>query len=174
MVAEQKNVSRVKDVKLLKKLEDKEYRDAFVSSRLRIFLSGQIQKLRGQLSQIEFGRIIDKPQSVISRLENSSSGQLSVQTLLDIASKLDIALVVRFASFPDFLTVTSDFSNEAEKPNPYNQKEIEELTKPKLETSYKINDDAQNRQILFNVRPVTKPSRYLVPHNPRQSAAGRH
>lgn len=116
MIVKQKGASSRKKDRIFKKLENKEYRDSFVSSRLRVFLSGQIQKLRGDMTQKEFGEKIGKPQSVVSRLENSDSGQLSVQSLLDIASKLDIALIVRFADFPTFIEITDDFSDSAVKP----------------------------------------------------------
>ena len=58
--------------------------------------------MRGDRSQRAFGELIGKPQSVVSRLENEEYGKLTLQTLLDIAEKLDIALEVRFVDYPAF------------------------------------------------------------------------
>ena len=86
--------------------ERKEYRDGYVASRVRTSIALQIRALREQrsLSQREFADRLGKPQSVISRLENTEYGRVSVQTLLDIAAALDIALVVKFCALREFLT----------------------------------------------------------------------
>lgn len=105
---------------LAQKLRDKAYRHSYVSQHLRTFLADQVRSLRGELSQKAFGKIIGKPQSVISRIEdNESDGMLSLQTLLDIASKLGIALVVRFVDYPNFIRITSDYSERALVPEPF-------------------------------------------------------
>ena len=71
-----------------------------------------MQALRGQtgLIQTEFADQVNKPQSVISRLENTEYGKVTVQTLLEIACALDVALLVRFVSYPEFLDRTKDMS----------------------------------------------------------------
>ena len=43
---------------------------------------------------------------MVSRLENEDYGKVSLQTLIDIAERLDIALVVRFTDFPTFVRST--------------------------------------------------------------------
>ena len=58
-----------------------------------------------------------KPQSVISRLENTDYGSLSVNTLLDITKSMDVALLVQFVSYPDFLERTWDKSEQAMQPD---------------------------------------------------------
>ncbi|MEO8883058.1 MAG: hypothetical protein ABI377_06570, partial [Devosia sp.] len=62
----------------------------------------------------------------ISRLESTEYGKASVQTLLDIASANDVALVVRFVSYPEFLAQTSDMSPQALQPETIH----ESLAKP--------------------------------------------
>jgi transcriptional regulator with XRE-family HTH domain len=59
-------------------------------------IADEIRALRGNLSQKEFGMIIGKPQSVISRLENAGYGKVNLQTLLDIAEKCRKNLVIKF------------------------------------------------------------------------------
>ncbi len=107
--------------RLAPKLASKEYRDAYVSGQLRIWLADQIRALRGEMSQAEFGELIGKPQTVVSRLEDPDYGKLTLQTLLEVAAKLDIALIVRFVDHATFLEVTNDFSENALRPLPYTQ-----------------------------------------------------
>src|SRR5437667_10357884 len=83
------------------KLKEKAYRDAYVRERIRIGLPYQIRALRQQRAwtQEELGRHAQKPQNVISRLEDPDYGKLSLQTLLALASAFDVALLVTFVSF---------------------------------------------------------------------------
>jgi transcriptional regulator with XRE-family HTH domain len=105
----------VRDPDKIRKLKDKDYRDAYMTSHVRAGIAYQIQALREQsgLTQAEFAAKIGKPQSVVSRLESTEYGKVSVQTLLDIACALDIALIVRFVPYPEFLDRVADVSPSA-------------------------------------------------------------
>lgn len=110
--------------KLRAKLENKEYRDAFVSANIHTGLAFQIRALREQRqwSQEELGRRIGQKQPGVSRLETPGHA-FSLRTLKTLASAFDVALVVRFAPFSDLarwaegLTVGSlsvpDFEHDA-------------------------------------------------------------
>lgn len=100
-------------------LDNREFRASYMAHGLRAYLADQIRALRANRSQREFGRLIGKPQSVVSRLENEDYGKLTLQTLLDIAEKLDIALVIKFADFPTFLRAVADASPDAMAPKGY-------------------------------------------------------
>jgi hypothetical protein len=112
-------------LRIVSKLQDKLYRDAFVGARARRFLAHQMRALRGKMSQADFGKLVDKPQSVVSRLEDPSYGKMTLNSLLDIAAKLDRALVVQFIDWKAFLKMTEDDSEEASAPAAYDQAEIE-------------------------------------------------
>src|SRR5215813_2726671 len=99
--------------RLIKALGKSEFRHAYMARQLKAFLADQIRALRGDLTQSEFGNRIGKPQSVISRLEKQADRQISIQTLIDIARRLDIAVIIRFVDFPTFLRYTEDYSDEA-------------------------------------------------------------
>ncbi len=88
----------------------------------------QIQALREKigLNQTRFAQKIGKTQSVVSRLEDTEYGRVTVQTLLDIACSLDVALIVKFISYPDLLRQTSDMSVRALQPETI----YETLSKP--------------------------------------------
>jgi transcriptional regulator with XRE-family HTH domain len=102
----------------LTKFSRKSYRDGYLQSKVRGMIAYQIQALRKRtgLSQAYFAKKIGKTQSVVSRLEDTEYGRVTVQTLLDIACALDVALVVKFASYPDFLAQTSDASPASVQP----------------------------------------------------------
>lgn len=101
--------------KQLTKLRDKEYRDEFLASNVRGTLAYQIQALRKKsgLSQTKFARKVGKKQSQVSEWENAEGEQLSVQTLIDIATALDVGLIVRFAAYPEVLAC-SDRRSDSE------------------------------------------------------------
>lgn len=86
-------------MKIRDRFNSKVFRDTWVQSQVKMGIANQLRNIRGELSQKEFGEKIGRPQNVVSRLEDPNYGNMSVQTLLDIASKLDIGLIIRFASF---------------------------------------------------------------------------
>lgn len=91
----------------------KKYRNAFMASTVRGSIAYQVQALRGEMSQEKFAKRTGKKQTQISRLENADSGGVNLQTLIEIASELDIALLVKFVDYSTFLEETSDFSTAA-------------------------------------------------------------
>ena len=83
---------------------DKDYRDAWLDIRVKAGIAYQIQAIRQAMgmSQAEFGALLAKPQSVVSRLEdNEYSG--TIKTLLEIAKSLGVGLKVEFCSYPELL-----------------------------------------------------------------------
>lgn len=99
----------------LKRFADKEYRDGYLNTHVRGSIAYQIRAVRHKLglSQIALAKRTNKTQSVISRLESDEYGQMSLQTLLDVASGFEVALLVRFVSYPEFLRQASDMSSKA-------------------------------------------------------------
>ena len=112
---------------LAKKLRSKKYRDSYLSSHTRMFLANQIASMRGEMSQKEFRELLGKPQPIVSRLQNPDYGKYTLQTLLDISSKLDVALIVRFVDYPTFMTFTNDFSDEALRPSTFDPAQLDYL-----------------------------------------------
>ena len=113
--------------RLAKAFVDHNFRHAFMGRQLRAFLAQQIRTLRGEKQQKEFGELIGKPQSVVSRLEKQKDKNISIQTLIDIAERLDIAVVIRFVDFPTFLRYTEDLSDSAARPASYSQEAVENV-----------------------------------------------
>src|SRR5262249_36211598 len=104
---------------LVEKFRDKAYRDSYIASHTRRFLARQVRKFRGNKSQSEFGKLIDKRQTVVSRLEDPKYGKWTLQTLFDVAAKLNVAVIVRFVDIPTYLKNTQDMSESASLPATY-------------------------------------------------------
>jgi hypothetical protein len=64
-----------------------------------------------------------KPQSVVSRLEDPDYGKVSIQTVLDGAAAFDVALLVQYVSFPEFLQRTRDVSPEALRVDSFDERQ---------------------------------------------------
>lgn len=96
-------------------LEDKQYRDAFVRSSVLSWIAFQIRELRDQrkLSQTDLALLSGKRQSVISRVETSSQSGMNLSTLFEVASALDIALLVKFVPFSRWIQEYQDVSPAA-------------------------------------------------------------
>ena len=92
--------------KLLEKLrKSKKYRDLFVEGQIRTGIPFQIRVMRESRpwKQSELGDRANMPQTVISRMEKPGSGNLTIKTLLRLASAFDVGLIVRFAPFSEIV-----------------------------------------------------------------------
>jgi hypothetical protein len=114
---------------LVPQLRDKEFRHAYASTHTRQFLARQIRAFRGDKPQKEFGEILGQKQNAISRLEDPNYGRETLQTLFTIAEKLDVVFIGRFVDFQTFLRMTDDMSDEAARPEPYDETKVDEFAK---------------------------------------------
>jgi transcriptional regulator with XRE-family HTH domain len=98
--------------KLWEKLQRKPYRHAYLAEHVRRGIAYQIRALRDQRKwkQGAFAKLLGKPQSVVSRLEDPDYGKMTVQTLLEVANIFDVALEVRFVPYSTFVYSTRDVS----------------------------------------------------------------
>jgi transcriptional regulator with XRE-family HTH domain len=112
--------------RLFEKLKSKPYRQAYVAEHVRTGIAYQIRSLRAQRgwSQKRLAEEMGKPQSVVSRLEDPDYGKLSVQTILEGAAAFDVALLVQYISFPEFLRRTQDVSPEALRVDSFDERQI--------------------------------------------------
>lgn len=86
-----------------KKLQEKEYRTAFVEAQFKRSVPFQIRALRSQRgwSQEQLAERSRLTQGVVSRAEDSDYGNLTVNTILKIANGFDVAFVGRFVPFSE-------------------------------------------------------------------------
>lgn len=109
--------------KFLSKFDREGYRHAFVAAQVKTWIARQIKLIREKqgMSQAALGKASGKPQSAIARLENPDYGQMSLQTLLEIAKAFDVGLVVKFTDHETFLNSYRDLGDsdlEADKYDP--------------------------------------------------------
>ena len=141
MPIEPENANSHRFSRLAKKLRNKNYRSTYLASHIKIFLANQISALRGSLSQEEFGKFLGKQQSVVSRLQNPNYVKYTLQTLLDIAAKMDLALIVRFVDYPTFLKFSDNFSDNAVRPESFTPEQVDKLAATQQKsTSYQPMD----------------------------------
>jgi transcriptional regulator with XRE-family HTH domain len=101
--------------KLVPKLANQEYRHAYMAEGVKTWIARQVRALREQRdwSQGDLARESGKKQSAISRIEDPDYGQLTLQTLFDIAKAYDLPLLVQFVEWQDWLYRMEDVSTEA-------------------------------------------------------------
>lgn len=116
--------------RLFEKLKSKSYREAYVAEHVRTGIAYQIRALRTQRgwSQKKLAEEMGKPQSVVSRLEDPDYGKVSVKTVLDGAAAFDVALLVQYVSFPEFLRRTRDVSPEALRVDSFDERQLHPVT----------------------------------------------
>jgi transcriptional regulator with XRE-family HTH domain len=94
----------MKKSRLVSQLKDKAYRDAFVAAELSTLIPIQIRALRKQKawSQKRLGTEAGgMKQGVISKAENTTDPNFTLDTLKRLAAAFDVALVVRFVAFSE-------------------------------------------------------------------------
>lgn len=68
----------------------------------RRYIAKKLRKLRGKRSQMEFGKLIGKHQSVITRLENPNYEGITLKTLTEIAEAVNMAVYVEIVTPAEF------------------------------------------------------------------------
>lgn len=150
MVEERALVGSLRFSRLIEKFKDRDYRHSFVVAHTRRFLARQMRKFRGDKSQDAFAAVLGKQQTVVSRLEDPTYGKWTLQSLFDVAEKLDLAVFVRFVDHRTFLKLSDDLSDEAS--GPLNYEETEERERERAE----MGEAAQARDASFK-RASTQP-----------------
>jgi transcriptional regulator with XRE-family HTH domain len=86
---------------LAEQLREKEYRDAYVASQIRIGLPMQCRALREsrEWTQPQLAEAAGMSQPRISEIERPGERKLNLETLLRLASAFDVGLQVRFVPF---------------------------------------------------------------------------
>lgn len=101
MTSPEKELRANRRAQIVASLASKPDRDAFVRQQIETGMPFQIRAMRNSqdMSQQALAALLDKPQSVISRLEDPRYGRYTINTLLQVASAFDVGLLVTFAPF---------------------------------------------------------------------------
>jgi transcriptional regulator with XRE-family HTH domain len=97
---------------LVNELRQKEYRDAYVASQIRIGLPFQIRALRNKRgwSQEEFAGCVGMSQPRVSEMERPGARRLNIETLLRVATAFDVGLQIRFVPFSELVAWAENFN----------------------------------------------------------------
>lgn len=93
---------------VLRMINSKSARDAYVRAEVSTFLAYQVRALRNQRgwSQKELAEKINTKQSFISKIEDPSYGKVSLKTLFDLSQAFDVGLQVKFISLVSMVKST--------------------------------------------------------------------
>ncbi len=101
--------------KLLRKFQNREYRNAYAEESVKTCLPFQIKAIREQRdwSQAILGKESDMKPNAVSRLESAEYGNLNINTLLRLANAFDCGLLVKFVPFSRLLMEFEDVSSKS-------------------------------------------------------------
>ncbi|MGO9740364.1 MAG: helix-turn-helix domain-containing protein [Roseiarcus sp.] len=112
-------------------LAEDDFRNEFVADQIRMRIAMLIRALREapdrKWSQADLGRLMGKPQSVISRLEDPEYGKLSVQTLLEVAAAFKLPLWIDIPEWEDWLTLIKNVPNAGTRRRSFDAKHLASL-----------------------------------------------
>lgn len=113
------NTSRLK---LEQDVSDPETRHLLVDAQIRQGLPLQLRAMREarEWTQAKLAEKLGTTQNAISRLENPKSRPATIPTLKRIAETFDVALIVKFAPFSDFVDSVSSMSEKSVSVPAYN------------------------------------------------------
>jgi transcriptional regulator with XRE-family HTH domain len=108
------NISKRKD-KLIKELQNKEHREAFISAQIDIGIAFQIRALREQRNetQAQLSERTGMAQAWISKLESPNYSGFSIATLKKVASAFDVGLMIRFVPISQLVEWELGLSNDS-------------------------------------------------------------
>jgi transcriptional regulator with XRE-family HTH domain len=158
--------------RLLDKLRRKEYRDEYTAEHVRTGIAYQIRALREQrgMRQGELAAALRKPQSVVNRLEDPDYGRMSISTLLEVASAFDVALSVRYVSYPEFLRLNEHVSPDAMQVASFDLSQFDVPQPPQQQPSvadFGVSSGMQQsglltQHIVPNVQAIPMPGNFIA------------
>jgi transcriptional regulator with XRE-family HTH domain len=109
--------------KLWVRLAEPEYRNALVSSTIAARIAVRIYNLRKKLgwTQTKLADEAEMKQARISLLEQADYENCSINTLKRIAAAFNVAVIVDFVSFRDFIKWSSDIDSESAAPQCFDE-----------------------------------------------------
>ena len=109
--------------KLANLLKDKAFRGQFVSDQPGGFLPIQIRRLRERRgwTQAQLAEKAGTQQVVVSRWENPDNKGITLNTLKRLAGAFDVALMVRFAPFSEFIDWVCTLSPHSFEPASFDE-----------------------------------------------------
>jgi transcriptional regulator with XRE-family HTH domain len=117
--------------KIAKDVADPEQRHYLVEAQIRHGIPLQLRAMREGhgWTQATLAEKLGTTQNAISRLENPRTGKPTITTLERIAQAFDVALIVKFAPFSEFIDSLSELSDKSVSVPSYEDEEKEKEIK---------------------------------------------
>src|SRR5580704_9075423 len=98
--------------KIARDIADPEQRHLIVEAQIRNGIPLQIRAMREDRgwTQAKLAEKLGTTQNTVSRIENPKTSKPSITTLQRIAEAFDVALIVKFAPFSEFIDSTAGMS----------------------------------------------------------------
>ena len=171
------NTINNRKTKLIGKLQNKEYRDSFVSSNIDVGIAFQIRALRKQrnYTQKKIAKISGMKQERISALENPSNTP-NISTLKKIANAFDVGLIVRFIPIGELLEWQINLSNESLNTPSFNedhyfQTKKEDAVIPAENEQYRVTPTQESAKVVKIENHLARKQNLTTPHNMLMTAA---
>jgi len=142
--------------RIVRELEDIEFRNEYKRARVRTKIAYQIKALRKQRDWLQgkLAQLMGKPQSTVSRFEDVDYGKLSLETLFEISDAFDLGLIVEFVGYPEFMIRTSDLSEDRLTAQSYSTASMAFLSAPDNHKVQMINTSGDRTMV---VAPIQQP-----------------
>jgi transcriptional regulator with XRE-family HTH domain len=170
------NTINNRKTKLIEKLQNKEYRDSFVSSNIDVGVAFQIRALRKQrnYTQKKIAKISGMKQERISALENPSNTP-NISTLKKIANAFDVGLIVRFIPIGELLEWQINLSNESLNVPSFNedhyfQTKKEEVVFPAKNEQYRVTITQRSNNVFEMEDYLARKANVNAPQNSLMTA----
>jgi transcriptional regulator with XRE-family HTH domain len=139
--------------KMIEKLKNKEYRDAFAAEHIDTGIPFQIRALREQKgrewTQKKLGIRTGMAQETISRIEDPNYGKLTLKTLKRLASAFDVALMVRFVPFSVLVNWESSLTSASLEAASFDKDFYSDATGREIAASEETETTVDSKQIIL-------------------------
>lgn len=145
---------------LLKRLENRRYRQAFVDANVGVQIAAQLHALRisRELSQEKLESEIDMNQARISLMEKPDYQKYNIKTLKRFAKFYDVALDVRFVAIREYMKRLLDQSPKDLAPEAFEidfRRAADELRKPLNQEPKESSSAKAREQVRHNLRELS-------------------
>lgn len=160
------------DERVLEAISDKETRDAYVADHVRVYIALALRAMREQAergwSQGQLAEKMGTSQSVVSRLENPDYGRLSLQSLFEVASALDVPLSVEFPDWETWFSRHSRISKEELERKSFDLKSLQSSARSSEVRIYQFRPDQKSEQMEIGHTTTGSSVPPVVEHSIRQ------
>jgi transcriptional regulator with XRE-family HTH domain len=141
----------IEENELFDYLSNPDVRHLYLDSSIRHLIATQLKSMREarEWSQIEAGQEVGMKQSAIARLEDPRYSRTTLSTLKRLAKAFDVALIVRFAPFSEFISWTAQINEACLAPPSFDEEQNHKFSINKI-IWFDTNDNEYYRQ---NTRP---------------------